>query len=68
MALTLSADTLPNHVIALDDADNITGFRPSLEMVDTSDKLLMEVERCLMGTTRRQFTEEFKLESLLISP
>lgn len=38
--------------------------RPSLEMVDTFDKLLLELERCLMGTSRRQFTDEFKRESV----
>ena len=33
-------------------------------MVDTFDKLLLELERCLMGTSRRQFTDEFKRESV----
>jgi hypothetical protein len=32
-------------------------------MVDTFDKLLLALERCLMGTPRRQFTDEFKRES-----
>src|SRR3982074_2356591 len=33
-------------------------------MVDAFDKLLLELERCLMGTSRRQFTDEFKRESV----
>src|SRR3979411_570627 len=33
-------------------------------MVGTFDKLLLELERCLMGTSRRQFTDEFKRESV----
>src|SRR5580700_10760024 len=33
-------------------------------MVDTFDKLLLELERCLMGTSRRQFTDGFKRESV----
>ena len=33
-------------------------------MVDTFDKLLLELERCLMGTSRCQFTDEFKRESV----
>ena len=33
-------------------------------MVDTSDKLLLELERCFMGRTRRQFTDEFMRESV----
>ena len=33
-------------------------------MVDTFDKVLLELERCLMGTSRRQFTDEFKRESV----
>ncbi|MGC2223075.1 MAG: transposase [Methylocella sp.] len=33
-------------------------------MVDTFDKILLELERCLMGTSRRQFTDEFKRESV----
>ena len=33
-------------------------------MGDTFDKLLLELERCLMGTSRRQFTDEFKRESV----
>ncbi len=32
-------------------------------MGDTFDKILLELERCLMGTTRRQFTDEFKREA-----
>ena len=37
---------------------------PSLEMMDTSDKLLIGAGRCLMGTARRQFTDEFKREAV----
>src|ERR1700716_626007 len=33
-------------------------------MVDTFDKLLWELERCWMSTTRRQFTDEFKREAV----
>src|ERR1700731_5479432 len=33
-------------------------------MVDTFDKLLLDLERCLMGTSRCQFTDEFKRESV----
>src|ERR1700674_3492891 len=33
-------------------------------MVDTFDKLLLELERCLMGTARRQYTDEFKREAV----
>src|ERR1700674_5506925 len=33
-------------------------------MVDTFDKLLLELERCLMGTARRLFTDEFKREAV----
>src|SRR5580693_544374 len=33
-------------------------------MVDPFDKLLLELERCLMGTSRRQFTDEFKREAV----
>ena len=33
-------------------------------MVDTFDKLLWELERCWMSTTRRQFTDEFKGEAV----
>jgi transposase len=33
-------------------------------MVDTFDKLLLELERCLMGTSRLQFTDDFKRESV----
>src|ERR1700692_2106834 len=33
-------------------------------MVDTFDKLLWELERCRMSTTRRQFTDEFKGEAV----
>ena len=33
-------------------------------MVDTFDKLLLELERCLMGTTRCQPSDEFKRESV----
>ncbi len=33
-------------------------------MVDTFDKLLWELERCWMSTTRRKFTDEFKREAV----
>jgi transposase len=34
------------------------------QRVDTFDKLLWELERCWMSTTRRQFTDEFKREAV----
>jgi hypothetical protein len=33
-------------------------------MVDTFDKLLWELKRCWMSTTRRQFTDEFSREAV----
>ncbi len=66
--ITATMATLNNHGGGVLQAGRGNpGYRhwgPSLEMVDTFDKILWELERCGMSTPRRQFTDEFKQEAV----